>query len=151
MSERDKYYVYIGKEAIEVSKEVYEVYYKGERKERYFSVDLKTERNKVDKESGTKVVIPSREDSYERLVKNEKQFASENESVEDMAIKTMLLNQLNEILKTLSYEERRLIYELFYIQRTERELCAMIGIGKTTLHKRKEKLLAKLRKILENK
>lgn len=150
MSERDKYYIYIGKEAIEVSKEVYEVYYKGERKERYFSVDLKTERNKVDKKSGRRIIIPSREDSYERLVVLDKQFASDDKSVEDRAIKTILLNQLHEILETLSLEECQLIYELFYIQRTERELCTMMGIGKTTLHKRKEKLLAKLRKILEN-
>lgn len=146
----EKYYIYIEKESVEVNREVYDVYNKGARKERYFSVDLKTGQKRVKNNSGEMEVVPSREDSYERLLETDKQFASGDESVEDRAIKTMLLNQLKEILETLSYEERQLIYELFYIQRTERELCKMMDIGKTTLHKRKEKLLLKLRNLLEN-
>lgn len=150
MSEKERYFIYIEKESVEVSKEVYEAYYKGERKERYFSVDLKTERNRIDKKSGERIVIPSREDSYERLLESEKQFASESEGVEEAAIKMMLLKQLNEIIASLPECERQMIYDLFYGQHTERELCAMMGIGKTTLHKRKEKLLTKLKNILEN-
>ena len=36
--------------------------------EKYFTHDLKQEHTKVDKETGEMIVIPSREDSYERLL-----------------------------------------------------------------------------------
>ena len=149
MSEKEKYIIYIGKQPVEVSKEVYDVYNKGERKERYFSVDLKSERVKKDCRSGTRITIPSREDSYERLLETEKQFSSDSDSIEDVVMKSVMLEHLNMALRTLTEEERWLIYELFYKQRTERELCAEMQIGKTTLHKRKEKLLSKLHKLLE--
>lgn len=64
-------------------------------------------------------------------------------------MKSIMLEHLNMALKTLTEEERWLVHELFFKQRTERELCAEMQIGKTTLHKRKEKLLSKLRKLLE--
>lgn len=47
-----------------VSEQVYRVYQHYERKEEYFSYDLKTE--KFQKETAT--FLPSREDSYERLL-----------------------------------------------------------------------------------
>ena len=47
MEERE-YYLNIGGIKIKVSKEVYEAYYKGERKERYFMKDLKAERTVTD-------------------------------------------------------------------------------------------------------
>ena len=39
--------------------------------EKYFTHDLKQEHTKVDKETGEMIVIPSREDSYERLLEAE--------------------------------------------------------------------------------
>lgn len=55
-----------------VSEQVYRVYQHYERKEEYFSYDLKTE--KFQKETAT--FLPSREDSYERLLEQDKQFAA---------------------------------------------------------------------------
>lgn len=49
MAKKENYYIAIDGQAYEVSQEVYETYYKGKRKERYFSQDLKQERTKVDK------------------------------------------------------------------------------------------------------
>jgi hypothetical protein len=82
MAEREKYYIGLNGQIFEVSKELYETYYKGQRKEKYFTHDLKQEHTKVDKETGEMIVIPSREDSYERLLEAEKQFAEETEKVE---------------------------------------------------------------------
>ena len=81
MAEREKYYIGLNGQIFEVSKELYETYYKGQRKEKYFTHDLKQEHTKVDKETGEMIVIPSREDSYERLLEAEKQFAEETENV----------------------------------------------------------------------
>ena len=65
--------------------------YKGKRKERYFTHDLKQEHIKVDKETGEKIIVPSREDSYERLLEAEKQFAGDAEDVEDAAVRAVML------------------------------------------------------------
>lgn len=81
MAEREKYYIGLNGQTFEVSRELYEAYYKGQRKERYFTHDLKQEHIKVDKETGEKIIVPSREDSYERLLEAEKQFAGDVEDV----------------------------------------------------------------------
>lgn len=91
MAEREKYYIGLNGQIFEVSKELYETYYKGQRKEKYFTHDLKQEHTKVDKETGEMIVIPSREDSYERLLEAEKQFAEETEKVEDVAVRAVML------------------------------------------------------------
>lgn len=91
MAEREKYYIGLNGQIFEVSKDLYETYYKGQRKEKYFTHDLKQEHTKVDKETGEMIVIPSREDSYERLLEAEKQFAEETEKVEDVAVRAVML------------------------------------------------------------
>ena len=90
MAEREKYYIGLNGQTFEVSKELYEAYYKGQRKEKYFTHDLKQEHIKVDKETGGIIVISSREDSYERLLEAEKQFAEEAENVEDVAVRAVI-------------------------------------------------------------
>ena len=56
MAEREKYYIGLNGQIFEVSKELYETYYKGQRKEKYFPHDLKQEHTKVDKETGEMIV-----------------------------------------------------------------------------------------------
>ena len=41
IAEREKYYIGLNGQTFEVSKELYEAYYKGQRKEKYFTHDLK--------------------------------------------------------------------------------------------------------------
>jgi len=144
MAEREKYYIGLNGQIFEVSKELYETYYKGQRKEKYFTHDLKQEHTKVDKETGEMIVIPSREDSYERLLEAEKQFAEEAENVEDVAVRAVMLEKLNEALRTLTDEETAIIHALFY----QVELAKKLGIARTTLQSRKYKILEKLRKLL---
>ena len=43
MADKEKYYIAIEGQLLEVNKEIYEVYYKGKRKEQYFEQDLKIE------------------------------------------------------------------------------------------------------------
>lgn len=148
MAEREKYYIGLNGQTFEVSKELYEAYYKGQRKEKYFTHDLKQEHIKVDKKTGEVTIIPSREDSYERLLETEKQFAEEAESVEDAAVRAVMLAKLKEALHTLSDEEAGIIYALFYQEISEVELAGKLGVARTTLQSRKYKILEKLRKRL---
>lgn len=148
MAAREKYYIGLNGQTYEVSKEVYEAYYKGQRKEKYFTHDLKQEHIKVDRETGERIAIPSREDSYERLLKAEKQFAEDAENVEDAAVRAVMLERLNEALHTLTEEETVIIHALFYQEISEVELAKKLGIARTTLQSRKYKILEKLKKLL---
>ena len=148
MAEREKYYIGLNGQTFEVSRELYEAYYKGQRKEKYFTHDLKQEHIKVDKETGERIIVPSREDSYERLLEAEKQFAEDVEDVEDAAVRAVMLEKLNEALHTLTDEEVAIIHALFYQEISEVELAKKLGIARTTLQSRKYKILEKLRKLL---
>ena len=147
MAEREKYYIGLNGQTFEVSR-VYEAYYKGQRKEKYFTHDLKQEHTKVDKETGERIIVPSREDSYERLLEAEKQFAEDAEDVEDAAVRAVMLEKLNEALHTLTDEETAIIHALFYQEISEAELAKKLGIARTTLQSRKYKILEKLKNLL---
>ena len=85
--ERANYYLYIDGQAVPVSEQVYRVYQHYERKEEYFSYDLKTEKFQKD----TATFLPSREDSYERLLAKDKQFATSGQPVAEQAVSSVWL------------------------------------------------------------
>lgn len=148
MAKRD-FYLHLDGKAVKVSEEVYREYYRGERKERYFMEDLKTEKMMIDDETSTVSFIPSREDSYERLLENDKQFASWDESTADTAITQIFLEKLEMALHTLSGHELELIQELFYLEKTEREVAALLQVTQNTVNYRKHKVLDKLKRLIE--
>ena len=141
--ERANYYLYIAGQAVPVNEQVYRAYQHYERKEEYFSYDLKTE--KFQKETAT--FLPSREDSYERLLEQDKQFAASGVSVEEQAVSSVWLEEL---LQCLSADERVILHKLYFEDKSERNVSIELGISKTALHHRKVKLLQKLKKFLEN-
>ncbi|MDY4098332.1 MAG: sigma factor-like helix-turn-helix DNA-binding protein [Lachnospiraceae bacterium] len=148
MAKKEKYYIGISGQSFEVSREVYEVYYKGQRKEKYFMEDLKREQKRKNPKTGEIMVIPSREDSYERLLEAEKQFVSDTESVEELVMRGIILERLDYAMKKLTKEELAIIYALFYQEISELELAKQLGIPRTTLQSRKYKILEKLKKLL---
>ena len=97
--ERANYYLYINGQAVPVSEQVYRVYQHYERKEEYFSYDLKTEKFQKD----TATFLPSREDSFERLLETDRQFAVAVQPVEEQAVSSVWLEEL---LQCLSADER---------------------------------------------
>ena len=126
-----------------VSEQVYRAYRHYERKEEYFSYDLKTE--KFQKETAT--FLPSKEDSYERLLEKDRQFAASGVSVEEQAVSSVWLAAL---LQRLSEDEKEILYKIYFEEKSERIVSAEMGISKTALHQRKVKLLQKLKNYLEN-
>ena len=114
-----------------------------ERKEEYFSYDLKVE--KFQKETAS--FLPSREDSYERLLEQDRQFAASAQPVEEQAISSVWLEEL---LQYLSADERIILRKLYFEDKSERIVSTELGISKTALHQRKVKLLQKLKIFLEN-
>lgn len=133
----------------EASEEVIAVLRTTERKMQYQEYDLKTEQTTVDQDGQTVTVIPSREDSYERLLEKDEQFAEDAVSVEELALKNLQLQQLHKALTFLSDDERDLIDRLFFREQTEREIATEYGLSQNAINKRRKRVLDKLRTLLE--
>lgn len=146
---KEEYYLMVNGKKIKVSKEVYQEYKRTEEKENYFMKRLKKGQFITDLDKQMVNYIPSREESYEKLLELRHEFPSSEESVENIAWKSYLLEQLEVALHTLTDEEMALISELFYLEKSEREVCASLNMAKTTLHYRKNRILEKLRKQIE--
>ena len=146
----DKKRIWIRGQFVEVTDEVYRAYMQGDRKMRYFENDLKTERFVLGKEGQVVQIIPSREDSLDRLVdENAQQFSDEQESVESVVLHKLEVDRLHTALSLLAPEERALIQALFFEEKTERQYADELGVYRNAVHVRKMKVLKKLRALLE--
>ena len=134
----------------EASEEVIAVLKTTERKMQYQEYDLKAEQTVVDQDGQIVTIVPSREDSYERLLEQDEQFAEDTESVEEIAIRNIQYQQLHKALSLLSDDERDLIEQLFFEGRTERELAQSMGLYHNAVHVRKLAVLKKLKTFLKN-
>ena len=94
-------------------------------------------------------VIPSREDSLDRLMdENAQQFPNE-ESVENTVLHKLEGDKLHTALAMLTSEEQALIQALFFEEKTERQYAEELGVYQNAIHVRKTKILKKLKKLLE--
>lgn len=142
--------LWVNGQFIEVSEEVYQVYMQGNRKMRYFEKDLKTERTILAEDGTVQRVIPSREDSLDRLVDdNARQFSDAGESVEDAVLRKLAEDELHQALEKLTDEEHALVYALFFEGKTERTYAKELGVAQVTVHKKKQRILKKLKEILK--
>ena len=120
-----------------------------DRKMEYQTYDLKVERCKVNQEKMTVQFIQSREDSLERLLDKSMQFSSSDDNTENIAIRNLMIEKLNQALKTLNNEELKLIYALFFKEQSEIYLASTYQVNQSTISRRKNKILEKLKKLLE--
>ncbi|WP_143321084.1 sigma-70 family RNA polymerase sigma factor [Clostridium sp. HBUAS56010] len=133
----------------EASDVVIEVLEKSDRKMEYQQYDLKVERCHIDSLNRTVTYIPSREDSYERLLGENRQFEADQQSVEDEAVNAMLIEIMLYCLKLLTPQEQELITELFFVGKSEHQLSRETGVLQQTIHARKVKILSKLKKLMK--
>lgn len=133
----------------EASEEVIAVLKTTERKMQYQEYDLKAEQTIVEQDGQTITVIPSREDSYERLLEQDEQFVEDADSVEEQVIHSVQLQQLHKALSLLSDDERVLIEQLYFEGRTERDLATEYKLSQKGINKRRQRILERLRELLE--
>ena len=136
MQEDKTYTLLVNKKRIPVTEEVYKAYYQNKERESY--LDKLSEQNNL-----------SFEECEEKGIQIDYLLSQTQESAEDKLIKAEMLSRLTVAMEMLTEQERLLIYTLFFKGKSERELCAMLGIAKTTLHDRKTNILGKLKKILQ--
>ena len=147
------YFIRIDGQLVAVSEEVYLVYYRSRRREKYFERDIKTEMPVRDKTGEVIGYRPSREDSFDRLIAAGAEFIDTTTDVEREALCAVVSAKLHEALAALSDAERALIEALFFANNgrgmSERDYAVKTGIPWQTVHSRKIRILAKLQKLLE--
>ncbi len=134
--EQKKYTLVVNKKRITVTKEVYKAYYQYREHEIY------------DAGRYTNNTI-SLEGAEEKGVSIEYLIASRQDSLEDEIIHRDLLERLQGCLLQLDEAERQLLRALFYLGKSERQLSTETGIHHMTIHNRKNRVLSRLKKLLE--
>ena len=113
---------------VKITPEVLATLRASDRQMRRFESELKTERFEADNEKQVARFIPSREDSYERLVEEDRlQFADEEMSVEDAVEYREMIRYLYQALAQLEVAEQALIRADFFLMKTEAECAKAAG------------------------
>lgn len=128
------YYILIDGIEIPVSEEIYREYYQP-----------------VWREAWRANTRSRKEYSYERMIEDGMQIADPEKLIEEIVADKLMLDKLFLALEMLSEDERDIIQYLFYDERTERDIASEFQIAQQTLHKKKNRILKKLRHLIENK
>ncbi len=134
----------------EASEEVIAVLKTTERKMQYQQYDLKVEQTIIDEEKQTVAVIPSREDSYERLKETAVQFMDQAPGPEELVIKRLEAERLHRTISCLPDDDQYLIRQLYFEGRTERDLAKELQLSQKGINKRKNRILSILRELMKN-
>lgn len=137
--------IYVGKESVEVTEELYEEYYNMDRRRRYLENDVKEGCIDIDMEKEEVIFVASKEDSYNRLMDTGEQFQAE-QMVEDIVCHKAILLMLQEALKELDEEEKEIIICLYYENFTTRETGGRINKAHVTVVNSHKNILEKLKK-----
>lgn len=132
---------------IAVSKDVYEAFYQEWRRERYYAYDIKHGRTYNDTENDITIYTPPKEVSLEAL-SDQGIFFQDPSDVEEEVLNKIMVECLKEALKKLTDEELSLIHALFYEGLSVAETARRKGVSRKTIRKRRNKILAKLKKLL---
>ena len=133
-----EYKIKIDDQLVEVTKEVYQAYYRMKNHEDYLERKDK-EKGLVryhaldcDGMLGVDVIPDKGKDILGDVIRKEERSA------------------LNEALKQLRQRDRQLIEELYFNGQTERELAKRLGVCQSVVHRKKARVLEKLKKLLKN-
>ena len=122
---------------MEVTAETYKAYYKDKRRQKY-----------IDERS-----LLNGDVSYDALDTDEtlgaEVFADTKTDVESAVINKMTVSELRKAFLLLSPDERELITAIYIQNLTEREYAKQKGVYHNAVHKRKLRILEKLKKFLD--
>ena len=139
MAEHKKYYIHVPGALVEVSEGVYFAYYQEKRRGR--TLREKDERNGA---------VSYDELDTPELTGQEMIPDRDAVSVEDAAIANILRDRLYRCLAALDEPDRQLIQALYFEGLSERKYAKRVEIPQQTISDRKRRILARLKKLLEN-
>ncbi len=133
----DKFFLPLHGMLMEVTEATYKEYYRDKRRQKYID-----ERSKLNGDVSYNAL-----DTDETL--GEDVFADTKTDVEAEVINKMTVAELRKAFLLLSPDERELIKILFIDGVTERKASEIYGVSQVAIHKRKNRILAKLKDFLE--
>lgn len=120
-----------------------------DRKMKHMEYNIKTERFRSEQEKQVAVFIPSREDSIERIMSEEKtDFPDPDAYVEDWILRQERDEILHKAVSYLRKNERALIEALYFEEKTEAEYAKELGLLQKAVNKRRAKAIKNLKEIL---
>ena len=135
---KKEYYLYVKGKAVPVSEEVYKAYWKITEHEKY-----------LQRKDWKHNVIPfSALDHDGHFVDN---IIDEKIDLEKIVEVKMRIEELHKALNTLSKEERELMEAIFYKEESLRSIGKKERVTHQAISGRRDRILEKLRKILEDK
>lgn len=141
-----KYYIFVNGEKFEVNKEIYDVYYKGLEKERYFMRTNK--KQKIEIKNDEIIFKDSLEISLDKL--KEHRFEIKDDfNLEEFVLLSIMIKKLKRALSQLEDEEYKIIVELFFNLKSERELAKDLNTTYRKINYKKQKILDKLYLLLK--
>ena len=136
--DKREYYIYIRGKAVAVSEEIYKAYWKITEHEKY-----------LQRKDWKHNVIPfSALDHDGHFVDN---IIDEKIDLEKIVEVKVQIEELNKALATLTKEERELMEAIFYKEESLRSISRREKVTHQAISGRRDRILEKLRKILEDK
>ena len=152
MPKNKQFFIKVNDELIPVTEEIYLVYYRSKRRERYYEHDIKIKEAIRDEAGNITGYRPAKEDSLDRLIAAGEEYYVAGESVEDTALSSVMADKLHAALLLLEEEERALIDTLFFSNSgtgmTERSYAHLSSTPRKTVAYRREQIFEKLKKII---
>lgn len=136
MLENKKYTIVVKRQRVEVSEAVYRAYHKEREAERY--------QNKLIRQNEM-----SLERFHEDGVNIDYFIARVQSDILDKLIQQKQLEALWTALQSLSKDERLLIDEIFFNEKSESQIAKSIGVNQSTISRRLLKILSKLKNLIE--
>ena len=138
MADKKTYTIRINGRLTTVTEEVYRAYHRMGRRERYLDErDL----------SHGKVLYSQLDDG--ETTGEDMLPDLEAEPVEDIAVRRVMTEKLRLCLRLLTEGELALIVKRYYEERSQSDLAAELGLNQSSVCRKEEKILAKLRSLLE--
>jgi len=129
------YIITVDGQDVEVNEEVYKAYSGADRRERYIE----------EREDGIVLSLDQMREDGVPIDLLTRQYV---ESAEDTAIRNIMGREAMSALQILAPEERQVIQAVVLEDVTEQEFADLLGLTQAAVHKRKNRALAKLSKIL---
>ncbi|MBR6647186.1 MAG: sigma-70 family RNA polymerase sigma factor [Clostridia bacterium] len=136
--EERAYFINLGYAIMETDEESYRSFYSDYERQKYL--------NKLDIKNGLL--------SYDALDSGENQgaeiVADNSEPFEEKVLRNLMIDKLPEAFSVLSDNEKKLIEQIYFEHFSERELAEVYGVSNIAIHKRKKRILQKLKNFFEN-
>lgn len=136
--ENNNYVIYVNNVPVKVSKKIYYAYWKDKERERYL--------NKLARRHVIYLDHVFDDFNYNSL---EYELIEDHDPTRHKAIKLEMIDLMLSKILLLNDEEQKLIHAIFFDELSDTEYAKILNVHKSTVTRRRAKILEKLRKMMK--